>query len=552
MGGPQTDEMEVNRPGSVVVTNTEDATDAPVPNDAIDGASNPAGSGDDGAKPPVVLGPKVASLPTEANSACDTALLLATGSTCKNGGVCSFRRADCTDVDAPFDTPVCSCGAPTGGACFYGQFCDNKVDSCPDDTTMCNIVKNVKAGVDPVPKVCSSEAWPKRLCIEDAPAVADASSTLWDEDVAPPAAATSTNAGGAVAGVMIVGLLLAMAIFYKKRVLDGQDVDELKINAVNSAALNPMYSDVGNFEGKSNPMYGEVGDADDNGEYLQPTALTGTNDGMYDLAGATQEGYLAVGDDADEPTYDLSTMGKGAAMEPMYDMSTMGKGAAIEGMYDTATLEKGAAMEPMYDAATGGDTAEAMYDVAGSGDTFDAGDEGMYDFGNAIDEDEVAPAPKKVKKAAVKKKASVKKLSAEKINAHATKGAGKETEAARAARALMENGLNQKDSHTFKLEKKLRAVNDTTLDKSGSANIGARIAAQASIKADAAPAKKEGGSFFGRKGSIFGSKKKAGSTKKVEKKESVKPRKKSSPLLAVVMGADPDYTQSITINPGEV
>ena len=68
----------------------------------------------------------------------------------------------------------------------------------------------------------------------------------------------------------------------------------------------------------------------------------------------------------------------------------------------------------------------------------------------------------------MKKKASVKKLSAEKINAHATNGAGKETEAARAARVRMENGLNQKDSHTFNLEKKLRAVNDTTLDRSES------------------------------------------------------------------------------------
>ena len=87
---------------------------------------------------------------------------------------------------------------------------------------------------------------------------------------------------------------------------------------------------------------------------------------------------------------------------------------------------------------------------------------------------------------------------------------------------------------------KLRAVNDTTLDKGATSDIAARIGAQASVKGP------------NKKGSTVGSKKKKGSSKKVEKKESVKPRKKSAPLLAVVMGADPDFSQSITINPGEV
>jgi hypothetical protein len=320
---------------------------------------------------------KIAALPTEVNSECDTALFRATGSSCKNGGVCSFRRADCTDADAPFDTPVCSCGAPTGTTCFYGQFCEEKVDACPDGTNMCNIVKSLNAEVDPVSKVCSAEKWPKRLCIEGAPSTGGESSALGDndeeegvEEVESPS--SSSKVGGAVAGVMGVGLLLiVIAILYQKHASHNSTTMGL---AESGLASSPMHYKDGT-KSVTNPMYSEMDVGE--GSYLEPRAL----DGAMDVGGgggptAEDDGFQLEaefgGNDVkltrkrsvynDGGQYDAGDQGSDA-YEPPHAMSDVagdvagadgyllvGSNTIHEPEYDTGTLVRGTTMEqPTYD-----------------------------------------------------------------------------------------------------------------------------------------------------------------------------------------------------------
>jgi hypothetical protein len=90
---------------------------------------------------------------------------------CNNGGMCKLVQADCTDPDAPYDTPTCDCN-PNGvvaGVCFYGKRCNVKVN-CAADTLSCNVVDRVSLRSDPADLVCNSvSAWPRNLCTEDMP-----------------------------------------------------------------------------------------------------------------------------------------------------------------------------------------------------------------------------------------------------------------------------------------------------------------------------------------------------------------------------------------------
>lgn len=100
---------------------------------------------------------------------------------CINGGQCVLTKADCSDPNAAYNTPVCDCGAPASGVCFYGGRCQSKVGcnagtlgfaarSCSPHTPQ------GRGRVDPA-AVCTAEATAPALCVAPAAAFAVNGST---------------------------------------------------------------------------------------------------------------------------------------------------------------------------------------------------------------------------------------------------------------------------------------------------------------------------------------------------------------------------------------
>lgn len=98
------------------------------------------------------------------------------GGTCLNGAKCTFVRETCDDFNSSFTKPVCDCNAALpegevqGSTCFWGQFCQSKVDNCGPDTRSCQLINQIKnAKRDPASLVCATDEWPDKLCSADAP-----------------------------------------------------------------------------------------------------------------------------------------------------------------------------------------------------------------------------------------------------------------------------------------------------------------------------------------------------------------------------------------------
>ena len=87
---------------------------------------------------------------------------------CINGGTCVLVKKDCSDPTAPFDTPVCDCGAPAADSCFYGARCESKIqcNSPPFEAQAqsCNVfVAEGRGGVE-TSDVCHADATAPTLC----------------------------------------------------------------------------------------------------------------------------------------------------------------------------------------------------------------------------------------------------------------------------------------------------------------------------------------------------------------------------------------------------
>ena len=74
---------------------------------------------------------------------------------CINGGTCVLAKANCSNPDAPFDTPACDCGAPANGACFYGARCEHKL-ACGGTATACLRFVPQGRGTAPTSAVCGT------------------------------------------------------------------------------------------------------------------------------------------------------------------------------------------------------------------------------------------------------------------------------------------------------------------------------------------------------------------------------------------------------------
>ena len=87
---------------------------------------------------------------------------------CINGGTCVLVKNDCTDPNAAYEKPVCDCGPPTAGSCFYGQTCDAKL-TCAASTlgfTANSCRPHIPAGRGGVlpSDVCGADAVAPALC----------------------------------------------------------------------------------------------------------------------------------------------------------------------------------------------------------------------------------------------------------------------------------------------------------------------------------------------------------------------------------------------------
>ena len=89
--------------------------------------------------------------------------------TCLNGGKCTFVKSNCSDAAAPFDKPICDCGAVRSSVCFYGKNCETK-KQCGSDARSCNpfVVKG-RSAVS-ASQVCNPAPWAPGVCSKDAPA----------------------------------------------------------------------------------------------------------------------------------------------------------------------------------------------------------------------------------------------------------------------------------------------------------------------------------------------------------------------------------------------
>lgn len=373
--------------------------------------------------------PSVEVVIAEDEEGCLTALAEVTGQGCLNGGVCKWKRADCTDGNANFTEPVCDCGGRGGSVstCFWGRSCENKVDSCPGDTRSCNIVRKVKSTVDPANLVCSSNEWPERLCSKDDP------NSGWSYKVSASAVQQGNNGGdgaedgdagasagaeedgaeskkdpaGLVAGlvVAILFLIVAVIIVSKRRSDDKNQVAELQ-SAQPPAKTNPAYQYVlpghgAAGAGGAGPIYAGVDSAAssapacgaDYSELSEGDMAVGlglrrggsaaaASGATYEEA-VTYEEIDANGIQRGQPGY-LEPIAAGApnylepVSQPQYgdvchgqpeytDIAPQIGGGAGEAMYDTAGLGG----EAMYDTAAASAGGEAMYDTAAG--------EAMYD-----------------------------------------------------------------------------------------------------------------------------------------------------------------------------
>ena len=334
---------------------------------------------------------------------CLAALKAITGQGCLNGAICKWKKADCADATATFTEPVCDCGGrgddASAGVCFWGQSCEHKVDSCPGDTQSCNVVRRVKAGVDPAKLVCSSNVWPARLCSKDDP------ESGWKYKVSASAARDElhASAGGQEAAVaagddpagksysgLAVGLvftvlvLIIVAVFIASKRSATQEkgvADAFGQKAASIAKMNPTYQYEVAGSGNAGVLYAganysELSAADMKAAGMAPYEVAAVYEGVSEPQQG-QPGYLvpvALGDalylePVEQPQY------ADAASSEYPDMYGTLAGMAGMSAYDVAG---GGGGEAMYDTAApvaaGTSSGDVMYDTAGGG-----GGDAMYD-----------------------------------------------------------------------------------------------------------------------------------------------------------------------------
>lgn len=238
---------------------------------------------------------------------CGVQLMAKTGGQCLNGGRCKLKRSNCSDVLMEYDDPVCDCGHTAGSSvCFWGQFCENKVDNCVGGTTACNLVKKVKSGTDPASTVCSTDAWPQRLCTEDSPFGRDGSKVFAEgasviDVVSNDDGVGSDDGAGGTVGWVFGGIVVFAALgvlFVKRRNLCGKaGGDEAGYLVFNEESVKANHLVSGNRTSYTNPLYSTGLPAAEpkrlpsvviSADYETATAGGATGDIAYNFAGAEQ------------------------------------------------------------------------------------------------------------------------------------------------------------------------------------------------------------------------------------------------------------------------
>ena len=175
---------------------------------------------------------------------------------CINGGTCVLIKNNCSDITAPFDTPVCDCGAPAADTCFYGARCDSKIicnSLFEAQAKSCNaFVPQGRGGVDSR-DVCHTATIAPSLCTAAADAdkksgsgvlvgsgIPTVSSTTATEDVGASRTGMSTDTTTAIiiAAVLILLCLATVGVLTLHRRRKAAKHGELLSSANNAQALS--------------------------------------------------------------------------------------------------------------------------------------------------------------------------------------------------------------------------------------------------------------------------------------------------------------------------
>lgn len=364
---------------------------------------------------------------------------------CINGGTCVLVKKDCSDPTAPFDTPVCDCGAPAADSCFYGERCESKIICASPfgaQAKSCNAFVPQGRGGVAASDVCHPAAAAPTLCTaaaataittstppplknggsggvdadagadgsqQDADANADASQggeQKQQDDAEADASEDGGSVAAAVSSVFIVAAIavaIVAAVLSKRHIAGNKNEREtgeqgLPFTAPKLNTLTPAK------DGALASTADYRLDMQDQGLYSEPAEGAPVDDCLYDAIG---EATVRAAEPVSDATYDIAenifaamnpnavameaqySLGNAGA-DPVYDMGANTMATVSEPTYDTGAAINVIAPSATYDtaAALGVTAGMAMYDVCDTNtddqDLYATAD-GLYGLADAVD-----------------------------------------------------------------------------------------------------------------------------------------------------------------------